>query len=123
MYNIYVVIEFEVKGVIFVEEVDEVLVGVYVVFSVYGVLLVVVNVVFDCGFYVIDVICLLVIKVYCEVVWFVCDDFEILFIGYDGYEEVEGMVGEVFEYVMVVNFLEEVDIVVVKDLSKVVWLL
>lgn len=37
VYNKYVVENFKVCGVIFVEEVDEILVGVVMIFSVYGV--------------------------------------------------------------------------------------
>lgn len=36
---------------------------------------------------------------YNEVRWFVWDDYDILLIGYEGYEEVVGIVGEVFDYV------------------------
>ena len=53
---------------------------------------------------------------------FARDDFEILLIGHDGHEEVEGTAGEAPDHVTVVNSPEEADTVQVKDPSKVVWL-
>lgn len=41
-----------------------------------------------------DVICLLVIKVYMEVVCVSCKYMEVVLIGYVGYFEVEGMMGQ-----------------------------
>lgn len=47
-------------------------------------------------------ICLLVVKVYVEVVWFVvCGDM-VVFIGYVGYEEIEGMFGVVLWLILLV---------------------
>lgn len=68
VYNKYVVEDLKKKGVIFVEEFEEVLVGNIVIFSVYGVLKVVCDEVDVCGLCIYDVICLFVMKVYVEVV-------------------------------------------------------
>lgn len=122
VHNIHVVTELEKKGAIFVDEVDEVPEGAHVVFSAHGVAPAVVNAASDRGLHAIDATCPLVTKVHREAVRFARDDFEILLIGHDGHEEVEGTAGEAPDHVTVVNSPDEADTVVVKDPSKVVWL-
>ncbi|PZU49820.1 MAG: 4-hydroxy-3-methylbut-2-enyl diphosphate reductase [Microbacterium sp.] len=122
VHNIHVVTELEAKGAIFVEEVDEVPEGAHVVFSAHGVSPAVVNAASDRGLQAIDATCPLVTKVHREAVRFARDDFEILLIGHDGHEEVEGTAGEAPDHVTVVNSPDDADTVVVKDPSKVVWL-
>ncbi|UYO98715.1 4-hydroxy-3-methylbut-2-enyl diphosphate reductase [Microbacterium sp. M28] len=122
VHNIHVVTELEEKGAIFVEEVDEVPEGAHVVFSAHGVSPAVVNAASERGLQAIDATCPLVTKVHREAVRFARDDFEILLIGHDGHEEVEGTAGEAPDHVTVVNSPEEADTVVVRDPSKVVWL-
>ncbi|WES64972.1 4-hydroxy-3-methylbut-2-enyl diphosphate reductase [Microbacter sp. GSS18] len=122
VHNIHVVTELEEKGAIFVEEVDEVPEGAHVVFSAHGVSPAVVNAASDRRLQAIDATCPLVTKVHREAVRFARDDFEILLIGHDGHEEVEGTAGEAPDHVTVVNSPEEAATVEVKDPSKVVWL-
>jgi len=122
VHNIHVVTELEAKGAVFVEEVDEVPEGAHVVFSAHGVSPAVVNAASERGLQAIDATCPLVTKVHREAVRFARDDFEILLIGHDGHEEVEGTAGEAPDHVTVVNSPEEADRVVVKDPAKVVWL-
>jgi 4-hydroxy-3-methylbut-2-enyl diphosphate reductase len=122
VHNIHVVTELEQKGAIFVEEVDEVPEGAHVVFSAHGVSPAVVQGAADRGLHAIDATCPLVTKVHREAVRFARDDFEILLIGHDGHEEVEGTAGEAPDHVTVVNSPDEADRVEVKDPSKVVWL-
>lgn len=122
VHNIHVVTELEEKGAIFVEEVDEVPEGAHVVFSAHGVSPAVVNAASDRGLHAIDATCPLVTKVHREAVRFARDDFEILLIGHDGHEEVEGTAGHAPERVTIVNSPDEADTVQVKDPSKVVWL-
>ena len=122
VHNIHVVTELEEKGAIFVEEVDEVPEGAHVVFSAHGVSPAVVEAASDRGLHAIDATCPLVTKVHREAVRFARDDFEILLIGHEGHEEVEGTAGEAPEHVTIVNSPDEADTVQVKDPSKVVWL-
>jgi 4-hydroxy-3-methylbut-2-enyl diphosphate reductase len=122
VHNIHVVTELEAKGAIFVDEVDEVPAGAHVVFSAHGVSPTVVNAASERGLQAIDATCPLVTKVHREAVRFARDDYEILLIGHEGHEEVEGTAGEAPEHVTVVNSPEEADRVQVKDPSKVVWL-
>jgi 4-hydroxy-3-methylbut-2-enyl diphosphate reductase len=122
VHNIHVVSELESKGAIFVEEVDEVPEGSHIVFSAHGVSPAVVNAASDRGLQAIDATCPLVTKVHREAVRFARDDFEILLIGHEGHEEVEGTAGEAPEHTTLVGSPEEADTVVVKDPNKVVWL-
>nr|WP_311243058.1 4-hydroxy-3-methylbut-2-enyl diphosphate reductase [Microbacterium sp. WCS2018Hpa-23] len=122
VHNIHVVSELEEKGAIFVEEVDEVPEGAHVVFSAHGVSPAVVEAASDRGLHAIDATCPLVTKVHREAVRFARDDFEILLIGHEGHEEVEGTAGEAPDHVTIVNSPAEADTVQVKDPSKVVWL-
>ncbi|OJX72335.1 MULTISPECIES: 4-hydroxy-3-methylbut-2-enyl diphosphate reductase [unclassified Leifsonia] len=122
VHNVHVVSELEKQGAIFVDEVDEVPTGSHVVFSAHGVSPAVVNAASDRGLHAIDATCPLVTKVHREAVRFARDDFEILLIGHEGHEEVEGTAGEAPEHVTLVNGPEDVDRIVVKDPDKVVWL-
>jgi 4-hydroxy-3-methylbut-2-enyl diphosphate reductase len=63
-----------------------------------------------------------VTKVHREAVRFARDDFDILLIGHEGHEEVEGTAGEAPEHIQVVNSPDEVDGITVRDPDKVVWI-
>ncbi|MCU1408731.1 MAG: 4-hydroxy-3-methylbut-2-enyl diphosphate reductase [Microbacteriaceae bacterium] len=122
VHNIHVVTELEKKGAIFVDEVDEVPAGSHIVFSAHGVSPAVVNAAADRGLQAIDATCPLVTKVHREAVRFARDDFEILLIGHEGHEEVEGTAGEAPEHTTLVGSPDEADTIVVRDPNKVVWL-
>ncbi|MBN9157645.1 MULTISPECIES: 4-hydroxy-3-methylbut-2-enyl diphosphate reductase [unclassified Microbacterium] len=122
VHNIHVVTELEEQGAIFVDEVDEIPEGSHVVFSAHGVSPMVVSAAEDRHLHAIDATCPLVTKVHREAVRFARDDYEILLIGHDGHEEVEGTAGEAPDHVTVVNSPAEADTVEVRDPSKVVWL-
>lgn len=122
VHNIHVVRELEAKGAIFVEEVDEVPEGAHVVFSAHGVSPAVVNSAADRGLQAIDATCPLVTKVHREAVRFARDDYQILLVGHEGHEEVEGTAGEAPDNVTIVNNPDEADTIEVDDPSKLVWL-
>ncbi|GAB3602334.1 4-hydroxy-3-methylbut-2-enyl diphosphate reductase [Microbacterium aureliae] len=122
VHNIHVVSELEERGAIFVDEVDEVPEGAHVVFSAHGVSPAVVNAAADRHLQAIDATCPLVTKVHREAVRFARDDFEILLIGHEWHEEVEGTAGEAPDHVTIVNSPDEAATVEVRDPSKVVWL-
>ncbi|WP_395246065.1 4-hydroxy-3-methylbut-2-enyl diphosphate reductase [Agromyces sp. MMS24-K17] len=122
VHNIHVVTELEQQGAIFVDEVDEVPEGAHVVFSAHGVSPAVVNSAADRGLHAIDATCPLVTKVHREAVRFARDDFEILLIGHEGHEEVEGTAGEAPDHVTIVNSPDDVPNIDVRDPDKVVWL-
>jgi 4-hydroxy-3-methylbut-2-enyl diphosphate reductase len=122
VHNVHVVTELENKGAIFVEEVDEVPPGSHVVFSAHGVSPAVVHAAAARGLQAIDATCPLVTKVHREAVRFARDDFQILLIGHEGHEEVEGTAGEAPEHTTLVGSPDEADTIVVDNPDRVVWL-
>lgn len=122
VHNKFVVEALSRRGAIFVEETDEVPQGARVVFSAHGVSPAVREVAAARSLQTIDATCPLVTKVHKEAVRFAADDMDILLIGHDGHEEVEGTAGEAPDHVQVVNSPDEVDDVVVRDPDRVVWL-
>ncbi|MGW9403139.1 4-hydroxy-3-methylbut-2-enyl diphosphate reductase [Arthrobacter sp. NPDC055585] len=122
VHNLHVVSTLEERGAIFVDETDEVPEGSLLIFSAHGVSPAVVQSAEDRGLRTIDATCPLVTKVHREAVRFARDDFDILLIGHEGHEEVEGTYGEAPDHMQIVNGPEDVDKVQVRDPDKVIWL-
>lgn len=122
VHNRHVVETLTDRGVIFVEEADEVPEGSLLVFSAHGVSPAVRASADERQLHTIDATCPLVTKVHNEAKRFARDDFDILLIGHDGHEEVEGTAGEAPQHVQLVNGPEAVDSVTVRDEEKVIWL-
>ncbi|MBB5153461.1 4-hydroxy-3-methylbut-2-enyl diphosphate reductase [Saccharopolyspora phatthalungensis] len=122
VHNRHVVDTLSERGVIFVDETDEVPEGALVVFSAHGVSPAVHAEAAQRNLRTIDATCPLVTKVHKEVNRFARDDYDILLIGHEGHEEVEGTAGEAPDRVQLVDTPEDVDKVEVRDPSKVVWL-
>jgi 4-hydroxy-3-methylbut-2-enyl diphosphate reductase len=122
VHNRHVVETLEGRGVIFVDEADEVPAGGVVVFSAHGVSPVVHEQSAARGLWTIDATCPLVTKVHQEVKRFARDGYDILLIGHEGHEEVEGTAGEAPRHVQLVDGPDAVDSVTVRDPLRVVWL-
>lgn len=122
VHNVHVVQTLERMGAIFVDEVDEVPPGAHVVFSAHGVSPAVVQEASDRHLHAIDATCPLVTKVHREAVRFAKQDLEILLIGHEGHEEVEGTAGEAPDHITIVNSPDDVDTLEVQDPEKLVWL-
>ena len=122
VHNSHVVETLEERGVVFVEEADEVPEGAIVVFSAHGVSPAVHEQAAARNLRTIDATCPLVTKVHQEAKRFARDDRDILLIGHAGHEEVEGTAGEAPQHVQLVDGPDAVDSVTVRDPSKVVWL-
>ena len=122
VHNKHVVTELEKQGAIFVDEVGEVPEGAHIVFSAHGVSPAVVQAAADRNLLAIDATCPLVTKVHREATRFARDEREILLIGHDGHEEVEGTAGHAVGRVTIVNNPAEADTVEVQDPDNVVWL-
>ena len=122
VHNVHVVSTLEEKGAIFVEETDEVPEGALVVFSAHGVSPAVVQSAADRQLRTIDATCPLVTKVHREAVRFARDGNEILLIGHEGHEEVEGTYGEAPDHTTIVNDPDEARTVQVRDPNKLIWL-
>ncbi len=122
VHNRHVVETLRDRGVIFVDETDEVPEGALVVFSAHGVSPAVHESAAERNLHTIDATCPLVTKVHQEAKRFARDDFDILLIGHEGHEEVEGTAGEAPDHVQLVDGPESVDRVTVRDENKVIWL-
>jgi 4-hydroxy-3-methylbut-2-enyl diphosphate reductase len=122
VHNKHVVSTLEQRGVIFVNETDEVPEGATVVFSAHGVSPAVHAEAAARNLKTIDATCPLVTKVHNEVKRFADDETEILLIGHNGHEEVEGTAGEAPGKVRVVDGLEEARTIIPTPGKKLVWL-
>ena len=122
VHNKHVVASLEKRGVIFVDENDEVPEGSTVVFSAHGVSPAVHASAADRNLKTIDATCPLVTKVHHEVKRFAKEDFDILLIGHEGHEEVDGTAGEAPENVILVDGVEGINDIKVRDENKVIWL-
>ena len=122
VHNKYVVETLTDRGAIFVDETDEVPEGARVVFSAHGVSPAVIASAKERSLDTIDATCPLVTKVHKEAVRFASEDYDILLIGHEGHEEVEGTAGEAPEHIQIVNSADDVDKVTVRDPEKVIWL-
>ncbi|GAC83853.1 4-hydroxy-3-methylbut-2-enyl diphosphate reductase [Gordonia paraffinivorans NBRC 108238] len=122
VHNRHVVETLAERGAVFVGETDEVPEGAIVVFSAHGVSPQVHASAAERNLKTIDATCPLVTKVHQEAKRFARDDYDILLIGHEGHEEVEGTAGEAPEHIQLVDGPGAVDNVTVRDESKVIWL-
>jgi 4-hydroxy-3-methylbut-2-enyl diphosphate reductase len=122
VHNKHVVSTLEERGVIFVNETDEVPEGSTVVFSAHGVSPAVHEEAARRSLKTIDATCPLVTKVHNEVKRFANEETEILLIGHNGHEEVEGTAGEAPGKVRVVDGLDEARTIEPTPGKKLVWL-
>ena len=122
VHNKHVVATLEARGVIFVDETSEVPEGSTVVFSAHGVSPAVHEEAASRNLKTIDATCPLVTKVHHEVKRFAAEDLDILMIGHEGHEEVEGTSGEAPDHVQLVDGIHGIKDLKVRDESKVAWL-
>ncbi|HKR52189.1 MAG TPA: 4-hydroxy-3-methylbut-2-enyl diphosphate reductase [Pseudonocardiaceae bacterium] len=122
VHNRYVVETLQDRGAIFVEDAEEVPAGAVVVFSAHGVSPAVHEQAAARGLRTIDATCPLVTKVHQEAKRFARDGYDILLIGHEGHEEVEGTVGEAPGQIQLIDGPDAVDSVTVHNPSRVVWL-
>ncbi|AKE89161.1 MULTISPECIES: 4-hydroxy-3-methylbut-2-enyl diphosphate reductase [Rhodococcus] len=122
VHNRHVVETLAERGVVFVDETDQVPAGAVLVFSAHGVSPAVHASAAERNLRTIDATCPLVTKVHQEAKRFARDDYDILLIGHEGHEEVEGTAGEAPDHVQLVDGPDAVDHVTVRDEAKVIWL-
>ncbi|RYP88319.1 4-hydroxy-3-methylbut-2-enyl diphosphate reductase [Nocardioides guangzhouensis] len=122
VHNKHVVANLEGRGAIFVEELDEVPEGATVVFSAHGVSPEVHRQAGERSLKTIDATCPLVTKVHHEAKRFAGEDYDILLIGHEGHEEVEGTAGEAPEHIQLVQGPDDVAGITVRDPERVAWL-
>ncbi|MEY3587156.1 4-hydroxy-3-methylbut-2-enyl diphosphate reductase [Aquiluna borgnonia] len=122
VHNKHVVASLEKRGAIFVEEVDEAPEGCIMVFSAHGVSPAVVEAAQARNQQTIDATCPLVTKVHREVQRFDKEGYDILLVGHEGHEEVEGTAGEAPHAVQLIDGEKDIAKAKIKDPSKVIWL-
>jgi 4-hydroxy-3-methylbut-2-enyl diphosphate reductase len=122
VHNKHVVATLEARGAIFVEETDEVPEGKIIVFSAHGVSPTVHEEAAARNLKTIDATCPLVTKVHHEARRFASDDYDILLVGHEGHEEVDGTAGEAPNNIQLVDGIESIKNITVRDENKVVWL-
>ncbi|MEK6438025.1 MULTISPECIES: 4-hydroxy-3-methylbut-2-enyl diphosphate reductase [unclassified Pseudonocardia] len=122
VHNRHVVETLSARGAIFVDETDEVPEGALVVFSAHGVSPAVKEQAKERSLRTIDATCPLVTKVHQEAKRYAREDYDILLVGHQGHEEVEGTAGEAPANIQLVENAADAATVTVRDPEKVVWL-
>jgi 4-hydroxy-3-methylbut-2-enyl diphosphate reductase len=122
VHNSHVVASLEGRGAVFVDEVDEVPPGSTVIFSAHGVSPAVRAAADARGLDVIDATCPLVAKVHAEARRFASSGFDIVLVGHEGHEEVDGTFGEAPERMQVIQSPAEVASLDVRDPERVAYL-
>jgi 4-hydroxy-3-methylbut-2-enyl diphosphate reductase len=115
VHNAYVVDDLRRKGAVFIEELADVPAGHTVIFSAHGVSRAVQVEAEARGLRVFDATCPLVTKVHVEVGKMRREGREIIMIGHDGHPEVEGTMGQAEEGMYLVETVDDVDALQVKN--------
>ena len=122
VHNKYVVNELHQKGIIFVNELDEVPIGSRVIFSAHGVSPEITAAAEVRRLKVIDATCPLVTKVHREAIKYANLGFSIVLIGHSDHDEVIGTLGEAPQAIAVLDHEEDINKLEVPDPSKIVYL-
>ena len=118
VHNKYVVEDLRKKGAVFVEELDEVPRGSTVIFSAHGVSRQVRSDAEARGLKVFDATCPLVTKVHVEVSKMLREGYEIVMIGHRGHPESEGTMGQSAGGMHLVETVEDVAQLAVRDPAR-----
>jgi len=122
VHNTHVVRRFEDQGVVFVEDINEVPEGSYVVFSAHGVSPQVKAAASARGLRTIDATCPLVTKVHMEAIRYAKRGYQILLVGHADHQEIIGTRGEAPEQTQVVESPADIPNLTVHDQTKLVYL-
>ena len=121
VHNKFVVDDLRAKGAIFVEELSEVPAGNTVIFSAHGVSLAVRDEAEARGLRVFDATCPLVTKVHVEVAKMRDQGREVVMIGHAGHPEAEGTMGQATEGMYLVETVDDVARLDVRDPQKLAY--
>jgi 4-hydroxy-3-methylbut-2-enyl diphosphate reductase len=122
VHNSRVVADLASRGVVFVDEVDEVPAGAVVVYSAHGVSPAVRAEAATLGLRVVDATCPLVTKVHAEARRFTARGDTVILVGHAGHEEVEGTLGEAPGRMVLVQTVDDARDVWVADPERVSYL-
>ncbi len=121
VHNKFVVDDLKAKGAVFVEDLDEIPAGATVVFSAHGVSKAVRAEAKARGLTVFDATCPLVTKVHVEVAKMREQGRDIVMIGHAGHPEVEGTMGQAKGGIHLVESVDDVSRLVVRDASQLAY--
>ncbi len=122
IHNRYVVDELRDKGARFVEDVDEVPDGSWLIYSAHGVSPTVRTAAKKKRLRTIDATCPLVTKVHLEALHFAKKNYTIILIGHEDHDETIGTLGEAPDSIRLVGSKEEAEAVQVPDPERVAYL-
>ncbi len=122
VHNRHVVSRLREKGVIFVDELDQVPEGAHAIFSAHGVSPQVREQAMERNLEVLDATCPLVTKVHVEAKRYAQKEFIILLIGHREHVEVEGTFGEAPDRIIIVGTAEEAENLELPPSSKIAYL-
>lgn len=122
VHNRYVVESFQDKGAVFVNDLEDVPHGAYLLFSAHGVSPEIRRIAKDRNLTAIDATCPLVTKVHLEAIRFAREGYTIVLIGHEGHDEVVGTMGEAPEAILLVDSVEEVEALDVASDAKIAYL-
>jgi 4-hydroxy-3-methylbut-2-enyl diphosphate reductase len=122
VHNTHVVDQFRNRGVIFVDEVEEVPVGSCLLYSAHGVSPDVRSKARARRLQTIDATCPLVAKVHVEAVKFAAHGDTIILIGHSGHDEAVGTIGQAPDQIILVESEKDVDELSVSDPSRVAYI-
>ena len=121
VHNKYVVDDLRAKGAVFIEELSDVPRGNTVVFSAHGVSQAVRTQAAKLGLVVFDATCPLVTKVHAEMAKMRREGREIIMVGHHGHPEVEGTMGQSDQGMYLVETVQDVEELVVKDVVRLAY--
>ena len=122
IHNRYVVDELKGKGAVFVEEVDEVPDGSWLIYSAHGISPNVRDSARRKKLRTIDATCPLVTKVHLEAIHYARRGYTILLIGHEDHDETVGTLGEAPDAIRLIETKEEAELVQVSDPERVAYL-
>jgi 4-hydroxy-3-methylbut-2-enyl diphosphate reductase len=122
VHNRPVVDRFLKRGVIFVNDIDEIPAGSTVLYSAHGVAPAIRAAAVERRLRAIDATCPLVTKVHLEAIRFAQDGYTILLIGHEGHDEVIGTMGEVPTNIRLVQNVAEVEALVLPCSDRLAYL-
>jgi 4-hydroxy-3-methylbut-2-enyl diphosphate reductase len=122
VHNRPVVERFRTRGVVFVDDIDEIPAGATVLYSAHGVAPAIRAAATERRLRAIDATCPLVTKVHLEAVRFAKEGYTILLIGHEGHDEVLGTMGEAPGNIRLVQSKEEAEQLDLPSGAKVAYL-
>jgi 4-hydroxy-3-methylbut-2-enyl diphosphate reductase len=122
VHNRPVVDRFRKRGVIFVDNIDEIPYGATVLYSAHGVAPLIRAASTSRKLRAIDATCPLVTKVHLEAIRFAREGYTIILIGHEGHDEVIGTMGEAPAHILLVQSVEDVDRLDLPPQTKVAYL-